>query len=126
MTDYVKFVTRGKMKSLSKIQWPAALEAVLRKQRIVAHGPPVRAFPASVLPSVLRCLPLEAARRHRQSGDLEWFRSSIAAELSAIGMARVLTPKAVALPLRKESFFCPPEAGATIEVHLRQAVVRHP
>ncbi len=122
MADYVKFVTRGKVKSLTKGQWPDALEAVLRKQKIVANGNPVLAFPASVLASVLRCLPIEHARRHRQSGDLDWLRSSIAAELSAIGMARVLTPKAVALPLRKESIVCPPEAGATIEVHLRQGL----
>ena len=122
MADYVTFVTRTSRKPPSKIQWPAALQAMMRKQKIVAGSAAVLTFPASVLASVLRCLPIEHARRHRQSGDLEWLRSSIAAELSAIGMARVLTPKVVALPVRKASILCPPEAGATIEVHLRQGL----
>lgn len=122
MADYVNFVTRASCKPPSKIKWPAALQAMMQKQKIVAGSASVLAFPASVLASVLRCLPIEHARRHRQSGDLEWLRSSIAAELSAIGMARVLTPKAVALPARKASILCPPEAGATIEVHLRQGL----
>ena len=117
MVDWLKFATRGAMASLSA---PAALKETFAAQRFGASNA-VQAFPVSVLGSVLRWLPLEHARRHRQSGDAEWLRSSIARELSVMSPAPTsLTPRTVQLPRRTEVLKVPGPGKFRISVHVVQ------
>ena len=102
--DYIRFVSRGQLTRINSVRWPPSLkgsggQGVMRKQKFIGSVATM-AFPASVLASVLKAMPDEHAREHRKRGDDSWLRSEIAAELSAINRAAVLTPRTITLPAR--------------------------
>jgi hypothetical protein len=114
--DWIKFATHG---ALTYLPTPPELKTTFETINFGTSS--AKAFPVSVLGSVLRCLPLQHARRHRESGDDEWFRGSIAAELSVINCASVLTPRTLSLPPRVETLRVPGGVPASITVPFRSA-----
>ncbi len=115
LSDWVRFATRDALTTLPSP--PVAVKDTFSAHKFDAGA--VQAFPVSLFGSIIRCLPLEHARRHRQSGDAEWLRSEIASELSVINCASVLRPRTVQLPQRTETLRgVPGGRPKTIDVHV--------
>lgn len=115
LSDWVRFATRDALTTLPSL--PVTVKDTFSAHKFGAGA--VQAFPVSLFGCIMRCLPLEHSRRHRQSGDAEWLRSEIASELSVINCASVLRPRAVELPQRTETLRdVPGGKPKTIDVHV--------